>query len=441
MAVRDALGVARAGEHRPALRDRIDLAFRRSRRPQRRAVIEIRATIPAAVPGVALDIRTQAAPPPAGSVRRTPRRRAPPPATANCSSTSYRKNASQTLSPLPWMPTRFMPSFQSPRTHQRQAVLAEPQAVQDGARAVLVEARRLVGATRQVVVRIFVGVHRAAFQEAHVFVQHAGVAGAGHIAAGRQRQPEIIVRTMRAHAAALGRVPPVLHVSFAKLARDAQRSRCSRSSRGSQWIERHRVLQLIAEAEGAARSGSSRCAPRDGRPASGRAASRWPAHSTTASGVSTLTAPSVCFQYCHTPSSAARAASDPAEAVGQLPGFLRVACPRPAMNTIWRSSPGASSNATWMAAHGSRPAPILPGQPRTRHRRRAAPACRCVPGTRVRSPVTVRAVSLAPKNATRPANSVLYGIAREDARLLSGSISVTTCMRILGCRSPSTHST
>jgi hypothetical protein len=33
---------------------------------------------------------------------------------ANCCSTSQKKKPSQTLSPRPWWPTSFMPSFQSP---------------------------------------------------------------------------------------------------------------------------------------------------------------------------------------------------------------------------------------------------------------------------------------------------------------------------------------
>ena len=54
-----AFRVARAGEHAPALRDRIDLAFRVRGRPQRRAVIEVRAAVPAAIPGIALDVGAQ----------------------------------------------------------------------------------------------------------------------------------------------------------------------------------------------------------------------------------------------------------------------------------------------------------------------------------------------------------------------------------------------
>ena len=109
-----ALGVARPGQHRPALRDRIDPAFAVVRRAQRRAVVEPGAAIPVAVPGVAFEVLAQAhalGRADLGEGADRPCRRASAP---NWRSTSYRKKPSQTLSPLPWMPTRFMPSFQSP---------------------------------------------------------------------------------------------------------------------------------------------------------------------------------------------------------------------------------------------------------------------------------------------------------------------------------------
>src|SRR5688572_10942343 len=54
-----ALRAAGAGQHRPALRDRIDAAFGVAGGAERRAVVEVRAPVPLAVPAVLLDARTQ----------------------------------------------------------------------------------------------------------------------------------------------------------------------------------------------------------------------------------------------------------------------------------------------------------------------------------------------------------------------------------------------
>ena len=54
-----AVGIAGAGKYRPALRDRIDVAFVALRRTQRRAVVEPRAPIPGAVPAVLFEALAQ----------------------------------------------------------------------------------------------------------------------------------------------------------------------------------------------------------------------------------------------------------------------------------------------------------------------------------------------------------------------------------------------
>src|SRR4029079_14803508 len=50
--------VADPGQHRPALRDRVDLAFRIAGRTERRAVVEVGASIPRAVPGIPTEFAT-----------------------------------------------------------------------------------------------------------------------------------------------------------------------------------------------------------------------------------------------------------------------------------------------------------------------------------------------------------------------------------------------
>ncbi len=137
-------------------------------------------------------------------------------------------------------------------TDQRQAMLTEPQAVPDGAHAMLIQAGRLGGAVGQVEVGIVIGVDRATFQEVREFIQHSGVATACHVAAYRQGQPEVVVRTVRAHAPARRRMPPVLDIALQELAARAQQQVFAHPPRLG-VDERHHVLQLIAKAKGAAR--------------------------------------------------------------------------------------------------------------------------------------------------------------------------------------------
>ena len=105
---------------------------------------------------------------------------------------------------------------------------------------------------RQVVVGLFVGVDRAPFDVAHRFVEHAGIAGGADVMAGHQRQPQVVIGTARAHAAVQRRVPPVQHVALRELVRRAQQQ-VGTDPRRFGMDHRHRVLQLVAEAERAAR--------------------------------------------------------------------------------------------------------------------------------------------------------------------------------------------
>ena len=103
-----------AGDHRPGLRDRVDLAFVVLGRAEGRAVVEVRPAVPGAVPGVRLQGRPQRLgplPAPGSHRAASPRRSA---SVANAFSTVTKNQPFQTLSPLPSAPTRFMPSFQSP---------------------------------------------------------------------------------------------------------------------------------------------------------------------------------------------------------------------------------------------------------------------------------------------------------------------------------------
>jgi hypothetical protein len=130
-------------------------------------------------------------------------------------------------------------------------VRADGGAALDGTHAVLVQARRFTRACGQVVIRVVLGVHRPAFEKGHRLLQHRGIARGEHVARHRPGQPQVVVGAMRAHAAARGRVPPVLHVAFVELmSRAAQQVLACKARLGMD--QRHRVLELIAEAEGAA---------------------------------------------------------------------------------------------------------------------------------------------------------------------------------------------
>ena len=111
---RGAAGLGGAGDHAPRLRDRVDAAFDAAGRAERRAVVEVAAPIPVAVPSVPLERRRERGrvTPPGRSARASSRRISAN--GANAWSVVWRNHPSQTLSPLPASPTRFMPSFQSP---------------------------------------------------------------------------------------------------------------------------------------------------------------------------------------------------------------------------------------------------------------------------------------------------------------------------------------
>ena len=96
-------------------------------------------------------------------------------------------------------------------------IYAELEAVADGPHAVLIKIGHLARHTGKVVVGVVANTHLTAFKEAHGFVQHAAVARHADIPAHRQRQPQVVVGTMGAHAAARWRMPPVLNIPFFKL--------------------------------------------------------------------------------------------------------------------------------------------------------------------------------------------------------------------------------
>ena len=92
---------------------------------------------------------------------------------------------------------------------------------------------------------------RRAFEEGDGFVEHARVVGRLHVLRDRIGEPGPIVRNPRAHALSGMRQPPMLHVALGRTAAGRAQQMLARQV-GPRGDERHAVLQLIAEAIGAA---------------------------------------------------------------------------------------------------------------------------------------------------------------------------------------------
>ncbi len=141
IAMRERSGVARPGQHGPALRDRIDPAFRVAGRTERRAVVEVGAAVPLAIPAVLLDVLAQP----------TALRRAKLGEGRVAVHTRHlgelpehfaQEEAQPDALALAADPHQVHAVVPVAGTDQRQTMLAEPQSVPDGAHAVLVQAGR-----------------------------------------------------------------------------------------------------------------------------------------------------------------------------------------------------------------------------------------------------------------------------------------------------------
>ena len=245
------LRIRRARQHGPTLRDGVDLAFVVRSRAERGAVVEIRAPVPVAVPALQFDVLLQ--------FRRMVRAVAgefgiaPAPGKLR---KMFQHVIQEERKPhalaLVLRADEIHPVVPVAAADERQPMHAESEPVFDRPHAVLVERAVFPRALRQIVVGFLVGIHRTAFEERRALIEHAGVAGRLHIPAGRVGQPEKIVGAMRAHAAATGRMPPVLHVAFAELAAGRPQQMFTRGPRRG-VEQRGRVLELVAEPVRAAR--------------------------------------------------------------------------------------------------------------------------------------------------------------------------------------------
>ncbi len=246
-----AFGGADARQHRPALRDRVDLALGILGGAERRAVVEVRAAPPGAVPAVLLDVAREAlalASAAFGERRIAARLR-------------ERFELTQYFAQEKAEPHALAAALQADHVHavvpiaaadQRQSVCAEAQSMLDRADRMLIERRGLHRDRRQIELRFLAGRHRRTFDEGHELIEHAHIARPFDVAARRERQPQVVIGAARAHAASARWVPPMLHVSLDELARGAAQQMFAQQFRlGVQ--QRHCILKLVAKSIGAAR--------------------------------------------------------------------------------------------------------------------------------------------------------------------------------------------
>jgi hypothetical protein len=133
---------------------------------------------------------------------------------------------------------------------QRQPVRTDRERALDRTQAVLEQRRALAGSRGPRVDLELARLERRPRQERDRLLEHGLVAGELDVAPGRERQPQHVVGAARARAGSGGLVPPVLDVPFHELAAGGAQQVLAQQ-RGAHHAERHRVLQLVAEAVGA----------------------------------------------------------------------------------------------------------------------------------------------------------------------------------------------
>ena len=133
--------------------------------------------------------------------------------------------------------------------------------------------RLLVGDGRIEEAVMLARLERLAFEERDSFIEDGEVAGSVDVMGDRIGEPRTIIRDAGSHALTRMRQPPMLDIAFDELSRSGAQQMLA-GQRGPRRGERHAILQLIAEAIGAAGLIESGTRPERGSSASGRAASR-----------------------------------------------------------------------------------------------------------------------------------------------------------------------
>ena len=198
--------------------NRIDLTFGIGRRSERGTVVEVRAPVPFTVPSVLLDILSKLR----RFVQATFREQGA--ATHMCDIREPQEHfVKKETQPDAFAFAVFTHEVHAvvPVTgaHERKTMFTKSKSTQDGAHTMIVERRGGLGTNRQIVVRVFVRLYVAAFDEMDRFIQNAGIPRRGDVAADGPGQPEIIIGATRADATPRRWMPPVLNVTFTKLMR------------------------------------------------------------------------------------------------------------------------------------------------------------------------------------------------------------------------------
>ena len=239
-----------AGEHGPALRDRIDPAFLGLGGAQRRAVVEVGAAIPVTIPGL-LEHRGHAlalTAPAGGALGVAARLHDPGEVTQDLREEPSQPHALAAA----LMPNAVHAVIPVAGADERQSMRADGQAALDGADTVFVEGPALARHRGLTVDLSLAGREGGRFQEGHGHVEHGLITGALQVVGHSVREPQQVVGAAAAHAAAGMLVPPVLHVPFYELAGGAAQQVLAEEVRPRE-PERHHILELISEAVRAAR--------------------------------------------------------------------------------------------------------------------------------------------------------------------------------------------
>ena len=136
--------------------------------------------------------------------------------------------------------------------HQRQSVAAHRQALVDRANAML-EQRSFLGRDDRLSEGALLSrLERRRAEKRNPLVEHRRVARRRHVLRDHEREPQQIIGAARPQPAAARFMPPVLDVTLLKLPASGAEDMCA-CQVGSRRRQRHDVLELVAEAEGAAR--------------------------------------------------------------------------------------------------------------------------------------------------------------------------------------------
>ena len=237
--------VACPRKHRPRLRNRIDATFPVPRRPKRRAVVIECTQIPASIPGVLLQRQRQL---------RSPlpiRRRLLPIAAPHADACKARQRTVQKPAQPDTLPASFPahavhPVIPVAAAHQRQAVRTARCPTLNRTSAMLKEAGRCPR-TRIFPIAILLPVRQWwSRQERNLFFKNGHVPRRFNIVRSHIGQPQQIVRTARAHAAAGRWMPPVQHIPRLKLPPRRLQNLAAHQLR-PRVHHRHHVLKLVAK--------------------------------------------------------------------------------------------------------------------------------------------------------------------------------------------------